>query len=245
MISETLAKTLFPGLSRPEEAVGMPLRWELHEWTEMVVTGVLKDNEGEFSQDFQFTAAFDHYMDIQGDYLQNWANTAPRGYAQLREGVALSQVNELIRPVMEEHTEDASHWVGLVSFPSLYLNGLFVNGVQAGGRITYVRLFSFVALFIMILACINFMNLATARASRRLKEIGVKKTMGAARSSLIAQQITESLLIATLSMGLAIALVALLMPEFNRITQKELVLTANWELWRGLLGATLLAGLMA
>ncbi|HAA23246.1 MAG TPA: hypothetical protein DCP28_32440 [Cytophagales bacterium] len=89
------------------------------------------------------------------------------------------------------------------------------------------------------------MNLATARASRRLKEIGVKKTMGAARSSLIAQQITESLLIATLSMGLAIALVALLMPEFNRITQKELVLTANWELWRGLLGATLLAGLMA
>ncbi|HAA24360.1 MAG TPA: hypothetical protein DCP28_38425, partial [Cytophagales bacterium] len=78
VISETLAKTLFPGLSRPEEAVGMPLRWELHEWTEMVVTGVLKDNEGEFSQDFQFTAAFDHYMDIQGDYLQNWANTAPR-----------------------------------------------------------------------------------------------------------------------------------------------------------------------
>ncbi|MEL6537255.1 MAG: ABC transporter permease [Bacteroidota bacterium] len=245
VLSESLAKTLFPGLYRPEEALGMPLRWELDGWQDMVVTGIMKDNKGAYSEDFQFAVSFDHYIDNQGRHLTNWWNGAPLCYARLREGVSIGHVNELLRPVMEKHTEDASHWLGMVAYPSLYLQGLFVNGVQTGGRITYVRLFSFVALFIMILACINFMNLATARASRRVKEVGVRKTMGAGRATLIVQQITESLLIAAISMGLAVLLVGLLMPEFNRITQKQLLLTANWELWRGVLGATLLAGLLA
>ncbi|HAA24361.1 MAG TPA: transporter permease, partial [Cytophagales bacterium] len=245
VLSESLARTLFPGLARPEEALGKAMRFELDGWNEMVVTGVMKDHQGAFSNDFQFAVSFEHYIDNQGRHLTTWANGAPQCFARLREGVAIEQVNELLRPVMEEKTEDASHWLGMVSYPSLYLNGQFENGVQAGGRITYVRLFSFVALFIMLLACINFMNLATARASRRLKEIGVKKTMGAGRGSLIVQQITESLLIATISMVLAVILVTLLMPEFNRITQKQLVITTNWELWRGVLGATLLAGLLA
>ncbi|MEL6538388.1 MAG: FtsX-like permease family protein, partial [Bacteroidota bacterium] len=245
VITESLSKTLFPGLSRPEEAMGMAIRWEMEGWNEMIVTGVLKDISKAYSQEFDFAVSFEHYRKIRGERLQGWGNSAPRCYSRLREGVAVGEVNELLRPVMELKANDTHATIGMVSYPSLYLNGLFENGVQSGGRITYVRLFSYVALFIMLLACINFMNLATARASRRLKEIGVKKTMGAGRSSLIVQQITESLLIASVSMAVAVLFVYLLLPEFNRITQKELTLTANWELWRGLLGSTLLAGLLA
>src|SRR5690606_24487904 len=101
-----------------------------------------------------------------------------------------------------------------------YLYGKYENGVQAGGRIEYVRLFSIVAGFILIIACINFMNLSTAKASRRIKEVGIKKAIGAPRKLLIFQYMGESLAMAGLSMLIAVLVTELFLPTFNMITGK-------------------------
>ena len=96
--------------------------------------------------------------------------------------------------------------------------------VLVGGRIEYVRMFSIIAGFILLIACINFMNLSTARASRRLKEVGVKKAIGARKSTLVGQYLSESILMAFISLGVALLLVVLMLPKFNLITEKHLTL---------------------
>lgn len=94
----------------------------------------------------------------------------------------------------------------------------------SGGRISYVKLFSIIAIFVLIIACINFMNLSTARASRRIKEVGIKKAIGANSNSLISQFLVESVLISFISLFFAVVLVAHLLPQFNLITGKQLLL---------------------
>jgi ABC-type antimicrobial peptide transport system permease subunit len=126
-----------------------------------------------------------------------------------------------------------------------YLYGKYENGRQAGGRIEYVRIFSVVAIFILVIACINFMNLATAKASKRLKEIGIKKTVGALRKTLVLQFLAESILTALLSAVVAVIWVYLLLPAFNNITGKALGLDFNYSVLSSLLLITLIAGLIA
>jgi ABC-type antimicrobial peptide transport system permease subunit len=117
--------------------------------------------------------------------------------------------------------------------------------VQAGGRIEYVRLFSIVAIFILLIACINFMNLSTARASRRLKEVGIKKTLGSSRFALILQFLTEAVLMAFLSVLLAGVIVALFLPVFNQITGKQLGASWNAQLVGWSLLITFLTGILS
>ncbi|MDR3711368.1 MAG: FtsX-like permease family protein [Puia sp.] len=117
-------------------------------------------------------------------------------------------------------------WAGTLfiqRFADKYLHNSYENGKIAGGRIEYVRLFSLIAAFLLVIACINFMNLSTAKASNRMKEVGVRKCIGASRRSLIAQYLGESMLMASLSLLLAIGLVWLLLPAFKEITGKGLV----------------------
>src|SRR5690606_20966744 len=126
---------------------------------------------------------------------------------------------------IKEREEESHVSLFLSPFADRYLYGRYENGKQAGGRIEYVQLFSVIAVFILFIACINFMNLSTARASRKAKEVGIKKAIGAQRSSLIFQYLTESLATTILSMLLAIAIVWLLLPQFNLITDKQIEFT--------------------
>ena len=126
-----------------------------------------------------------------------------------------------------------------------YLYNNYENGVQAAGRIEYVRLFSIIAFFILVIACINFINLSTAKASRRLKEIGVKKAIGANRSTLVYQYLGEALSMAFLSLITAILLVALFLPQFNQITGKQLALAFDLNLIVSVLGITIFTGPIA
>src|SRR5690606_33987136 len=113
-----------------------------------------------------------------------------------------------------------------------YLYGLAhaENGGHEGGRIQYVRLFFIIAIFIVVIACINFMNLSTARATRRLKEVGVKKVMGAGRKTLMVQYLGEAMLLTFVSMLVSIVLTYILLPSFNEITAKSLSLHLTPEL---------------
>ena len=118
-------------------------------------------------------------------------------------------------------------------------------GLPVDGRIVYVRLFSAIALIILVIACINFMNLSTARASKRVKEVGLKKALGVDRKALIFQFLTESVLMAFLSLILAVSLVAIFLPQFNEITGKQLAPDFDIFLISSVLAVTLMTGLVS
>jgi hypothetical protein len=134
----------------------------------------------------------------------------------------------------------------LQPFDEMYLNGSFKNGYISGGRIEYVRLFTIVAIFLLLIACINYMNLTTARSLRRAREIGVRKVIGATKGSLIGQFLGEAILLTTLAMAVALITVWLLLPAFNSITGKQILLPFNNGLF-GLeaVGLSLLIGCLA
>lgn len=131
-------------------------------------------------------------------------------------------LNCKITHLLEKKAQGHEQSLFIRPYGDKYLYGEYENGLQTGGRILYVKLFSIIALFILLIACINFTNLSTAKAYFRTKEIGIKKAIGANRKSLIIQFLSESILIALFSFIIAILLVWLLLPQFNQITSKEL-----------------------
>ena len=136
-------------------------------------------------------------------------------------------------------------WEGIIflqRYSDKYLYNRYENGVQAGGRIEYVKLFSIIAIFILVIACINFMNLATAKASRRIKEVGIKKVSRCQEKKLVLQYIGESMLMAFASLIGAILLVVLVLPQFRKITGKELNLNFDTNLILSVLAITLVTG---
>ena len=136
--------------------------------------------------------------------------------------------------------------LGLHKFDQYYLHTEFKNGYPAGGRIEYVRLFSLIAIFILLIACINFMNLTTARSVKRAKEIGVRKVMGALRALLIRQFIGEAVLLALISVILALILTSLALPAFNHLTGKDIIVPYKaFSFWISILALTLVTGIFS
>jgi len=136
--------------------------------------------------------------------------------------------------------------VGLQRYSEKYLYGSFVNGRPVSGRIEYVRIFSGVALFILIIACINFMNMATARSVKRAREVGLRKVVGSTRGQLIVQFYGESLMFALLAVVLSIILLIILLPSFNYFTGKQILFP--WQsgiFWASVGGITVITGLLA
>jgi putative ABC transport system permease protein len=156
------------------------------------------------------------------DWVLDWGNNGPRTIVKLRDGVAPDRVNEKITNFIREKSEIALIDLFIYPYAERYLYGRFENRQVVGGRIEYVRMFSVVALFVLLIACINFMNLSTARSTRRAKEIGIRKSIGADRSSLIVQHLSESVIISFFSLLAALLLIELIMPVFNTITGKSI-----------------------
>lgn len=242
VLSESLAKRLF---ERADIATGKSL--ELAHETALTVAGVFKETPASSSLRFDYVLPFESWS-RENTWVNEWRNSHPQAFVLLDEGTDIDQFNEKIAGYVERMTEgeDSHRQLFVRKFSDNYLYGGFENGVQAGGRIEYVRLFSLIALFILMIACINFMNLSTARATRRLKEIGVKKSMGATRASLISQYISESTLLAFLSCIVALGIVVAALPTFNLITNKELWISLDpytiGFLLLTILGTGLLAG---
>ena len=241
VISESLAANLF-GVA--ENVIGKVIEWQ-HD-KQYQVSGVFSDIPNNSSVQFDWVLTFEEFKD-ENEWATSWDNTAPQTYVLLREGTDVEQFNQKIADLVRIKTEgNADHRTPFAAgYSKRYLHGQYENGVQAGGRIEYVRLFSIIALFILIIACINFMNLSTARASRRIKEVGVKKAIGARRTALVYQYLGESILIAFLSLLVSLLLVSLFLPQFNTITEKQLTLPWGAPLVLSLLGIVLFTGLMA
>lgn len=241
VISETLAKNLF---STTENVVGKTLEWQ-HE-TQYLITGVFEDVPRSSSMQFDFVLPFKIYLEDAG-WATRWQTSWPETYALLKPGTNIDRLNEKIADLIKRKTNgEVTHRILFAApYSDTYLYGNYENGQQAGGRIEYVRLFSVIAIFILIIACSNFMNLSTAKASRKLNEVGIKKAVGAGRPALIFQYLGESILMAMLSLVVAIVLVLLFLPQFNQITGKQLYLPFDASIILSVLSITMVTGLIA
>ena len=241
VITEDLAKRLF---GTAENVIGKTIEWQHKK--QYQVSGVLQDLPSHSSVKFDFILTFEAFKE-DNDWVLNWFNTAPQTFVLLKEGTDIEQFNKKIAELVRTKTEGkASHRTPFIArYTDSYLFGKYENGKQAGGRIEYVHLFSIIAIFIVLIACINFMNLSTARASRRIKEVGMKKAVGARKSTLVVQYLSESTLISLLSLFIAVLLVMLFLPQFNTIVGKNLTLNINLNFALALLGIVVLTGLIA
>jgi len=215
-----------------------------------IVSGISKCVPLNSSLQFDFVLPFRTIYDQIPNWA-DWRNNNPNTYVILKQGTNVKQFNDKIAHLIERKCGDSTRILFLRPYADKYLYGAVAisldnsHGQQAGNRIEYVKLFSLIAIFILIIACINFMNLSTAKASGRMKEIGIKKAVGADRKLLIIQHLGESILMSILSLAVAIFIVELLLPQFNEITGKHIALTMNTNVVLAVLGITIFSGFIA
>ena len=221
-ISNKMAKSLFGSGDPIGKVLKVAQRYDLE------VKAVFEDIERGTSMRFEYILPMEVYRIQRGDGW-NWGNYDHPLYVKITEGASPEAVAKKINDLEDERVkalgngdESTADFV-MVPLKDFYLNSHFVNGVQTGGRIQYVRIFSVVAIFIVLIACINFMNMATARAVQRAKEVGIRKVVGAQRVSLIGQFIGESIATTMISMVCAVAIVYALLPIFNGIVSKQII----------------------
>lgn len=187
------------------------------------VTGIVPDFPNNVTLKFDWLASFDDYLDGQ-KWLKTWGSFGRTALIELDPGVAPAviekKLTDLIRPKDNMYAKtDMLLW----PMNDWHLYNDFSSGKEEGGDIKYVKLFSLIAAIILLIACINFMNLATARAGQRAREVGVRKTLGARKGSLIGRFIAESLLLSFISVGLAVLFVYIALPAFNDLVSRQLV----------------------
>ncbi len=226
------------------EVVGQTIRVDNQQ--DMQIAGVLANVPDNSSLQFDFLISFKEY-EKKNEWLENWNSNGIRTFLMATpQAPNLNEVPELkdyLKTVSDQDNTDLL-FQGLTD---IYLRHDYKDGIyQGGGRITYVRLFALIALFIMLIACINFMNLSTARASTRTKEVGIRRVSGATRGMLIRQFLGESLMLSLISGFFAVVLVQASLPRFNELFDAHIQLDiSNPGLWGLLLGITLIAGFLA
>jgi putative ABC transport system permease protein len=183
-----------------------------------------------------------------------WGNNSFQIYAQLNDHASLDKVNARIKTLKEKNIALAGDKVGASFKPVVFLHPMkkwhlyseFKDGINTGGDIQFVWLFGIIGVFVLLLACINFMNLSTARSEKRAKEVGIRKTVGSLRSQLIAQFFSESLMVTAFAFVFSIVLVLLILPWFNQVASKNVgILWANPLFWILGLGFALFTGVIA
>ncbi|WP_259016973.1 ABC transporter permease [Emticicia fluvialis] len=239
VISKRIADKYFPN----QDPMGKIIRVDNRD--DVMVTGVLKQITEQSSLKFDFLMSYDRWLKTN-EWAKEWSNNGPRCYVMLNKNADIKKVQAKIKGYIKTKNKDSNVELFLQPYEDVYLYSNYKAGLQDGGRIDYVKMFSIIAVFILVIACINFMNLATARSVKRAKEVGVRKVVGALRYSLIGQFLGESLIIAFLSLIFAILLVFLILPAFNTLTDKHLSLNFTDPLFLLiLLGLTIITGLVA
>ena len=222
LLSETTALKFF---KTTEEAVGAILKWK-HSAFEGIfqVAGVVKDAPKNSTMQFDIIFSSDVLQNVTGD-LNEWYSSAGQTFLVLADETDMGQFNEKIKNYLStKHALTKNVSLFVRKFSDRYLYGQYNNGVQDGGRIFYVEVFTLIAIGVMLIACINFMNLTTAQASQRAKEVGIMKTLGSGRMNLMAQFISEALILTLISLVIGLLVVWIVLPEFNEIVGKPLTL---------------------
>ncbi len=224
VVSETVARKFF-GKDWREETIGKTLR--LDGTRDAKITGIFEDIGDNSSLRFDFLLPAQEFYS-RNDWVDDWGNGSFGVYFTVDNEIAAKTVAERVLNEIKVHAagQDNAGDEELVihKYQDYYLYSNWDNGVINGGRIDYVNIMSVVAVFILIVACINFMNLATARSGRRSKEIGLRKVMGAHKKSISIQFYVEAFLLTSIAVVLAIGIVIVLLPYFNILVEKSLFL---------------------
>jgi putative ABC transport system permease protein len=242
VLSDLLARRLF---GTTENLIGKTV--VLQHDQPYTISGIFTSPGIHSSEQFDFVLPILGQKDAQ-DNRTDWGSTFCHTYLVLKPGASVAQFNAKIAGLIIRKTNNETKYRTpfVQRYSDIYLHGRYEAGVQTGGRIDYVRLFSLIALFILVIACINFMNLSTAKAAGRAKEVGIKKVVGAGRGTLIIQFLGESIGMAFASLALAICWVGVALPSFNNITGKQLSLHhLNTGFVLSALGISLFTGLVA
>ena len=218
VLTETAARKFF---GAEKSVVGNTVRVDNKQ--DYVVSGVVKDNPSNSSLQFEWVAPFQIFYE-KNPWLESWSNQAVTTYVELRPEANVAAINKQLFNFISQRDPKSISRPFLFAMKDWRLHSKFEDGKQTGGRIEYVRLFSIIAWIILLIACINFMNLATARSEKRAREVGVRKVLGALKGSLVTQFFGEALFMALLSAIAALILIALLLPAFNVLVQKQLLI---------------------
>jgi putative ABC transport system permease protein len=239
VISEELALKLF-GTTR--NIIGKFVGFDRKE--QFIISGIIKVPANSTIQ-FDYILSLPVYTKHTG-YKLDWSDNLGPTYILLKDNTDINTVNSQLLRLMEKAGADIkTQKIFARPFSEGYLHGNYENGVQSGGRITYVKIFSIIGMIILLIACINFINLSTAMASNRIKEVGMKKVLGASRSSIIFQQLGESVMLAFIALFFSIILVLLLLNSFNELAGKQIVITWTLNMILVFLSITLGTGILA
>jgi putative ABC transport system permease protein len=252
VISQSVAEKHF-GKNWKNESIGKIIKvedvYDASSVNDVVVTGVFEDIGDNSTLKFDWLQPAQTFYNAN-EWVDDWGNGSFGVYITIPFD---SDVNVISQRMLEEintHTIDndkaGDEQLIMQQFEDTYLYSNFDNGVIAGGRITYVRIMTVVALLILFVACINFMNLTTARANRRVKEIGLRKVMGAQKQGIRVQFFLEAFLFTAISVILSLVIVMMLLPFFNELVGKSLFVDFySIHTWYFLIGITLIVGLLS
>lgn len=215
VISEKMADRFF----QSTDVVGKTIK--VDNKVQYIISGVIKDMPADVSFKFDWLAPFKIYED-NNDWLKQWGSNGIVTYAETEPNANIATINKQLHNIVGEKEPGSIAKMSIYPMSRWRMYDTFDNGAEVPGRIKYVKLFSLIAWIILIIACINFMNLATARSEQRAREVGVRKVLGAGKSKLIFQFIGESLVMAFISALFAVAVIYLALPAFNVLVEKEL-----------------------
>src|SRR5450631_4195611 len=240
VITEKLAKKFFG----PDDPMGKMIKIDNKETFR--VTGLAKDPPGNSRFQFEYLLPWSYLEHTDGPDL-NWGNNSTKTYVLLKPDASLPSVQKKLLTLKGKYEKEETKWE-MFLYPMdhwrLYSN--FNGAVEDGGKIEFVKLSAIIAAFILLIACINFMNLNTARSEKRAKEVGIRKVVGARKGGLIGQFLGESILLSFFAALLAIGLVELSLSAFNQITDKKLdIHLGSAGLWLLILGFVFLTGILA
>ena len=250
VLTDETATTLF-GNTNP---IGKMVK--LDNQTNLKVTAVVEKQPKNSSLAYDYLIPFQLqetiYSWVKQFHKTNWGNNSWQTYVQLNDNASPASVNNKLKNVVISHFTDENTLkhikpeVFIHPMAKWRLYGDFENGKNTGGFIKYVRMFGILGIVVLLIACINFMNLSTARSEKRAKEVGVRKAVGSERKQLISQFLSESMLIAACSFVLALGIVLLALPYFNKLTDKDMSLQlANPLFWGIMIAFTIITGLLA
>ncbi|OCX52187.1 hypothetical protein BEL04_11905 [Mucilaginibacter sp. PPCGB 2223] len=246
LLTESTAKALF-GDADP---MGKMVKFDNKD--NLKVVGILKDLPENSSLYFHYLFPFEYLvsaLDWMKSAPTSWTNNSFQIYVMLQPNASYAELEPKIKDIVSAHSEKmrpAKPQIMLHALKDWHLRSEFTNGKVSGGFIDYVRMFGIIGLLVLLIACINFMNLSTARSEKRAREVGVRKAIGSQRSDLIFQFLTESLLITFIAFALSIVIVQLVIPSFNALADNNIWIPwGNPVFWIVMLSYVVITGLLA
>ncbi|MFT3947069.1 MAG: ABC transporter permease [Agriterribacter sp.] len=247
VLTQSLAIALFGN----KDAMNKMVRFD--NANDLKVTGIIKDIPANASFNFQFVVPSSYVYgtnpQAKTDGLSSYSNNNLQIFVKLKPGVAYTQVAPKIREI--EHTEKGSvnamnSYVTLQPLERWHLYSNYINGKDTAGFLTYVQMFSIIGLLVLIIACINFINLTTARSEKRAKEVGVRKAIGSQKKDLMIQFLLEAFLLTGIAFVLAVVITSLALPAFNTLTESHVIIPfTSIYFWMIMSGCLVLTALIA